>query len=131
VAVGLKDMVAAARAAVREISPAAVKDGVDSGEIDLVVDVREPREWQEGHVPGALNIPRGLLELKADPESPVADPALARPEASIVVYCTKAPSARSLFAAKTLQEMGFAKVSAMAAGLNGWREAGLPVDEAT
>jgi rhodanese-related sulfurtransferase len=124
-------MIATARSRVREIPPAAVKDGVDGGKIDLVVDVREPREWQQGHVPGALNVPRGLLELKADPESPVADPALARREASIVVYCTKAPSARSLFAAETLQEMGFANVAAMAAGLNGWREAGLPVEEAT
>jgi rhodanese-related sulfurtransferase len=72
-----------------------------------------------------------MLELKADPEPPVADPALARREASIVVYRTKAPSARSLFAAATLQEMGFANVAAMEAGLNAWREAGLPVDEAT
>jgi rhodanese-related sulfurtransferase len=130
-AVGLKEMIARARSGVREIAPAAVKEGVDGGEIDLVVDVREPREWQQGHVPGALNVPRGMLELKADPEPPVADPALARREASIVVYRTKAPSARSLFAAATLQEMGFANVAAMEAGLNAWREAGLPVDEAT
>jgi rhodanese-related sulfurtransferase len=72
-----------------------------------------------------------MLELKADPDSPVADPDLARPEASVVLYCTKAPSARSLFAAETLSEMGFANVTVMAAGLDGWREAGLPVDEAT
>jgi rhodanese-related sulfurtransferase len=130
-AVGLKELIARARAAVREIPPAAVKDGVDRGEIDLVVDVREPREWQEGHVPGAVNVPRGLLELKADPESPVADPALSRHEASVVVYCTKGPGARSLLAAETLTEMGFANVAVLAGGLNGWREAGLPVDEAT
>jgi hypothetical protein len=56
-AVGLKEMIARARAAVREIAPAAVKEGVDSGEIDLVVYVREPREWQQGHVLGALTSP--------------------------------------------------------------------------
>jgi rhodanese-related sulfurtransferase len=127
----LKEMIARARSAAREIPPAAVKDGVDGGEIDLVVDVREPREWQQGHVPGALNVPRGLLELKADPESPVADPALARREASVVLYCTKGPGARSLLAAETLSEMGFANVAVLAGGLNGWREAGLPVDETT
>lgn len=129
--VGLKEMIARARTAVREIPPAAVKDGVESGEIELVVDVREPREWQEGHVPGARNVPRGFLELKADTESTVADPVLARREASVVVYCTKGPGARSLLAAETLSEMGFANVAVLAGGLNAWREAGLPVDEAT
>lgn len=130
-AVGLKEMIAKARAAVREIAPAAVKEGLDNGEIDLVLDVREPGEWRQGHVPGAVNIPRGMLELKADPDSPVADPELARRDASVVVYCLKSPSARSLFAAETLAEMGFTNVTVMAAGLNGWKEAGLAVEAAT
>jgi rhodanese-related sulfurtransferase len=129
--VGLKEMIARARAGARELEPEAVKRGLDAGEIELVVDVREPGEWQQGHLPGAMNVPRGLLELKADPESRVADPSLARRDASIVVYCTKAPSARSLLAAETLREMGFANVAVLGAGLNGWKEAGLPVEAAT
>jgi rhodanese-related sulfurtransferase len=130
-AVGLKEMVARARATARELEPAAVKDALDRGEIELVVDVREPGEWQREHIAGAVNVPRGMLELKADPESPVADPELARREAGIAVYCTKAPSARSLLAAETLSAMGFTNVTVMAAGLNGWKEAGLPVEATT
>jgi rhodanese-related sulfurtransferase len=130
-AVGLKEMVARARATARELEPAAVKDALDRGEIDLVVDVREPGEWQREHLPGAMNVPRGMLELKADPDSPVADPELARRKAGVVVYCTKAPSARSLLAAETLSEMGFTNVAVLSAGLNGWKEAGLAVESAT
>jgi|SRR5919204_5127017 rhodanese-related sulfurtransferase len=130
-AVGLKEMVARARGSARELEPTAVKDALDRGEIELVVDVREPGEWQREHVAGAVNVPRGMLELKADPESPVADPELARREAAVVLYCTKAPSARSLLAAETLSEMGFTNVTVIDAGLNAWKEAGLPVESAT
>jgi rhodanese-related sulfurtransferase len=127
--VGLKDLVAEAQSKVRQVSPAEVKEGIDRGEIDLVLDVREPGEFKQGHLPGALNVPRGLLELKADAASPVADPALVgRQDAQIVTYCLKAPGARSLFAAETLMKMGFSNVAAMSAGSNGWSEEGLPLE---
>jgi rhodanese-related sulfurtransferase len=123
----LKEMVADARGRVREVSPEDVKRALDSGDELLLLDVREPHEFADGHIPGALNVPRGLLELMADSDSPVADPAVVG-ASRVVTYCIKAPGARSLFAADTLTKMGFTDVAAMPAGLNGWMEAGLPLD---
>ena len=126
---GLKAMVAEAKGRVGEISPADLQNALERGEDVLVLDVREPHEFAQGHLPGALNVPRGMLELKADADSPVADAALAeRREGRVVTYCLKAPGARSLFAADTLTQMGFANVAAMTAGVNGWAEAGLPLE---
>src|SRR6266508_6085436 len=128
-AMGLKEMVADARGRVEEISPEDVRGALDGGEELLVLDVREPHEFAQGHLPGAVNVPRGLLELKADADSPAADPAVAeKRDAQVVTYCLKAPGARSLFAADTLATMGFTNVAAMSAGVNGWMEAGLPIE---
>jgi rhodanese-related sulfurtransferase len=128
-ATGLKEMVAEARGRVQEVSPQDVKGALDGGEELVVLDVREPHEFAQGHLPGALNVPRGMLELTADADSPVADPALAeKRDARVVTYCLRAPGARSLFAADTLAKMGFTNVAAMAAGVSGWTEAGLPVE---
>jgi rhodanese-related sulfurtransferase len=125
--VGLKDMVREAAGSVEQVSAADLKEGLDSGSVDLVVDVREPGEWAREHLPGAANIPRGMLELRADPESPVADPALSADKgARVVVYCLKAPSARSVLAAQTLGRMGYSNVAALRGGLEDWRAEGLP-----
>ena len=126
---GLKDMVEEASGTVEVISAPAVQEGLDKGEVDVVLDVREPSEWGEGHLPGATNVPRGMLELRADPESPVTDPALsANKDARVIVYCLKAPGARSLLAAQTLGNMGYTNVAAMRGGLEEWRSAGLPAE---
>ncbi len=126
-AMGLKDMVQEALGSVEAVSAAALKEGLDRGEVDLVLDVREPNEWAEGHVPGAMNVPRGVLELRADPESPATDPALSgNKDARVVVYCLKAPGARSLLAAQTLGRMGYSNVAAMRGGFEEWRAEGLP-----
>jgi rhodanese-related sulfurtransferase len=128
-AMGLKELVADARARVQEITPEQVMERLEGGEELVVLDVREPHEFAKGHLPGAVNVPRGLLELKADADSPVADPAVAEQrDAQVVTYCLKAPGARSLFAADTLAKMGFTNVAAMSAGVNGWTEAGLPIE---
>jgi rhodanese-related sulfurtransferase len=128
-AMGLKELVADARVRVQEITPDQVMERLEGGEELVVLDVREPHEFAKGHVPGAVNVPRGLLELKADADSPVADPAVAeKRDAQVVTYCLKAPGARSLFAADTLAKMGFTNVAAMSAGVNGWTEAGLPIE---
>jgi rhodanese-related sulfurtransferase len=79
VAVGLKEMVAEeAKGRVGEISPDELQRALESGEDVLVIDVREPHEFAQGHLPGAVNVPRGMLELKADAAPSVADPVLAR-----------------------------------------------------
>jgi rhodanese-related sulfurtransferase len=126
---GLSEMVEMAIAKVEAISAQDVRAGLDSGEVDLVIDVREPNEWSAGHIPGAINVPRGMLELRADPESPVADHALsANKDARVVVYCLKAPGARSLLAAQTLGTMGYSNVAAMRGGFEEWRAEQLPAE---
>ena len=127
----LAEMVSAARSQAHEISPAEAAQAENQGELDLIVDVREPGEYQESHVRGAINIPRGWLEIRADPASPAADATLSGDRsARIVVYCTKGPGARSLLAAQTLSNMGYDRIEVLGGGLNAWAEAGLPVDGA-
>ena len=125
----LAEMVAGARSQANEITPAQACAAQNNSELALIVDVREPAEYREGHVPEAVNIPRGLLELRADPASPATDPALsADRSARILVYCTKGPGARSLLAAQTLASMGYEHIEVLGGGLAAWAEAGLPTE---
>lgn len=81
------------------------------------VDVREQDEFDQGAIPGAVHIPRGFLEMRI--EETVRDA-----ESPIVVLC--AGGTRSLFAAETLQQLGYRQVVSMAGGFNGWKGSGLP-----
>jgi rhodanese-related sulfurtransferase len=124
---GLRELVAEARAASSEIAPHQAKADADAGA--LVLDVREPGEFAKGRIAGAVNVPRGLLEIKAAADSPVADPRLAEQrDARILVYCTKSPSARSLLAAQTLTQLGYSNVAVVGGGLDAWTEADLPTE---
>jgi rhodanese-related sulfurtransferase len=126
-AFGLKEMIQEARSHVQEVSVQDAHEGLRSGEVHMLIDVREPWEWDKGHISDAVSIPRGLLELRADPESPVTNPELSGDkDARLVVYCTKAPSARSMLAAQTLGRMGFSNVAALRGGLEEWQAEGLP-----
>ena len=126
-AFGLKEMIQEARSSVQEVSVQDAHEGLRSGEVHMLIDVREPWEWDKGHISDAVSIPRGLLELRADPESPVTNPELSSDkDARLVVYCTKAPSARSMLAAQTLGRMGFSNVAALRGGLEEWQAEGLP-----
>ena len=123
---GVHEMVEEALRSVEPISVQDAKQEIDSGTAGLVVDVREPNEFEQGHLPGAINVPRGVLELRADIGSPVAHPRLtADRDARMIVYCLKAPGARCVLAAETLGEMGYTNVVAMQGGLEEWRAAGL------
>jgi rhodanese-related sulfurtransferase len=94
--------------------------------------VREAGEFQQAHLPRSTNIPRGMIELRADPASPVANAELvADRSARILLYCTKSPGARSLLGAQTLRGMGYDNVEVLGGGLVAWTEAGLPVESAT
>jgi rhodanese-related sulfurtransferase len=106
-ALTLREMLASARSEAQEILPVQAAQADNDSELELIVDVREPAEYGQGHLPRAINIPRGVLELRADPGSPAADPALSADRAArILVYCTKGPGARSLLAAQTLKSIG-------------------------
>jgi rhodanese-related sulfurtransferase len=116
--------VAAARARTREIAPADVAAAQQAGAV--VVDLREPEELQrQGRIPGAVHVPRGMLEWRADPASPSHDPALA-PERPVVLYC--AGGGRSALAADALRALGYQDVSHLGAGFGGWVSAGQPVE---
>jgi len=82
------DLLYAARKTVPEISAEEAKARLDRGEVDLIVDVREPLEWDAGHIPGALHAPRGMIEWLADPSYANHKPQLAGArEKSVVIQC--------------------------------------------
>jgi molybdopterin/thiamine biosynthesis adenylyltransferase/rhodanese-related sulfurtransferase len=83
----------------------------------VVLDVREKDEFREGHLDGALSVPRGFLEMRI--EETVPDKA-----APIIAYC--AGGTRSLIAARTMREMGYTNVTSMSGGFTGWKNAGMP-----
>lgn len=115
------EMVAEAKASVPAITPeeAAAMPGV------LFIDVRDPAEVAaSGKVKGAVNVPRGMLEFKADPASPAYDPALS-PDRTVVLYC--AAGGRAALAGQMLQELGYGDVRHMG-GFKDWQAKGLPVE---
>lgn len=120
-----QQMLEEAKKEVPEVTASQAKEKLDSGEVDLILDVREPGEYEKAHIPGAVHVPRGLLEFQADPSAPTANSQLASDtDKRIVVHC--AAGARSLLAAKTLKELGYENVSSMAGGFNDWVAQGLP-----
>lgn len=119
------ELVAEARARIREVAP---RDyAADRGGTTLI-DVREPAEFETGHIPGSINIPRGVLEFQVDAHPAVAnvgDPALTHKERPIVVVCRT--GGRAALSALNLQRMGFTDVRSIAGGVTAWGEAGLPL----
>jgi rhodanese-related sulfurtransferase len=121
----VKEMLAAARAAVPAITPQETAALVADGKA-VVVDVRDGTEVQaSGKVKGARHVPRGLLEFKADPESPMYEPALQR-EKTIILYC--ASGGRSALAGKTLKDLGYSDVRNLG-GFQDWVTSGGAVEK--
>ena len=121
----LKDFVADAKTRIREISATDAAQARAANPSLLIVDVREPAEWAEGHLPGAVLVPRGMLEAKADLDYPNREAKLSDRKQAVIVHC--ASGARSAMAADVLQQMGFTDVKSMAGGIAAWKEAGLEV----
>jgi rhodanese-related sulfurtransferase len=122
-------IVAEARKTVAEITVTQAKEELDQGQVGLLLDVREPAEWEKGHIPGAVLAPRGMLEWYADPTTPYAKAELTTTrDARIIVAC--ASGGRSALATETLQSMGYTNVVNMAGGFNEWGKQGLPVETA-
>src|SRR4051812_33059849 len=94
----------------RELQALAAEETVD------IVDVREPREWATGHIPGARLLP--LDQLRADPERTL-------PREPVVFVCAK--GARSQVAAKIAERRGLTNIYSLEGGTRAWREAGLPI----
>lgn len=107
------DLVQEAKRRVVEIDAANAIAQHARGDV-IFLDVREPNEWNLGHIPGAVHIPRG--ELESDVEGAVAR------DRNIVVYC--AGGVRSALAADTLQQMGYEHVTSLRGGIQDWASCG-------
>ena len=112
-----RELLQQVRSEISEIDATHARERIESGE-PVVVDVREQDEWDEGHIPGAVHVPRGHLESRIERLAPDA----ARP---VVVYCSQGN--RSVFAAKTLEELGYEDVVSLAGGFTDWKRNGFPV----
>ena len=109
-----RDLLAQAKSQIVEIDTAAAQKRIEEGNV-VVLDVREPDEYEQGALPNALHIPRGHLEAQIEGRAVDRDQ-------TIVVYC--AGGVRSAFAALTLQELGYTDVLSVAGGFGKWKDEG-------
>jgi molybdopterin/thiamine biosynthesis adenylyltransferase/rhodanese-related sulfurtransferase len=109
-----RDLLSAAKSQITEVDTAVAADTIAAGNA-VVLDVREPDEFEQGALPEVIHIPRGHLEAQV--ETRIIDKST-----PVVVYC--AGGVRSAFAAKTLQELGYTNVVSMAGGFGKWKDEG-------
>ena len=121
------DVVAKAKATIKECSVRDVHACLNADTV--LIDIREPAEYQRGHIPGAIIIPRGLLEFEILPALERLGAGSAPGECDIVLYC--GTGGRSALAAKSLDAMGFRNVKSMDGGIVAWAEAKFPLDVPT
>ena len=122
----MKDLISDARTRVEAVSPKDAQDAAQGG--DLILDVREPAELDaNGRIAGALHVPRGILETRADPTAVTAEARLTATRGAGRVHVLCASGGRAALAAATLQRMGY-DADLIEGGLAGWTSAGLPVE---
>jgi molybdopterin/thiamine biosynthesis adenylyltransferase/rhodanese-related sulfurtransferase len=109
-----RDLLSAAKASITEVEPDEAGTRLNKS---IFLDVREPEEYDQGAVPGAVHLPRGNLEFQVEGKLPDKD-------APVVVYC--AGGVRSAFAAQTLGELGYTNVVSLIGGFNRWKDEGRP-----
>jgi rhodanese-related sulfurtransferase len=121
---GVKQLIEAANAVVPRISPAQAQELIAAGQA-VVIDVRDaPEVEKSGKVSGAMHVSRGMLEFRADPDSPYHDKALRR-DRPVILYC--ASGGRSALSGKTLKDLGYEQVFNLGA-FKDWVENGGPID---
>ena len=118
------DFIAKAKATIKECSVRDVHENRDAA--TLLVDIREPAEFGRGHLPGAILIPRGLLEFEILPAIQRVGSDGNPQDCDIVLYC--GTGGRSALAAKSLDDMGFRNVRSMDGGIVAWAEARFPLE---
>lgn len=111
------DLVAEARQVIQEVPLAEADAAIKNA--DLLLDVRDADEYRASHIPGAVNVSRGMLEFKF-----TNDPAFENRQMKIVLYCKT--SGRAALSAKALKDMGYMNVLSIEGGFDGWLEAGKP-----
>lgn len=109
------DFVEEAKQQIEEIPLEQADDAIKRA--DLLLDVRDADEYRQSHMPGAVNISRGMLEFKFS-----NDPSLENRDMNIVLYCKT--SGRAALSAKALKEMGYRNVQSIAGGFDAWQAAG-------
>ena len=123
-ATSLKQMMEAANAAVPKITPSQAREMIGKGNT-LVVDVRDaPEVEKSGKIAGAVHVSRGMLEFRADPESPYHDKNFAK-DKNVILYC--ASGGRSALAGKLLKDMGYEHVYNVG-GFKDWADSGGAVE---
>ena len=113
------DLINEAKARISEVTAADVEALLAQGQRAVLLDVREPNEYNLGHLPGAIHLPRGQLENRIESLVPLS--------ATVIVYC--GGGSRSALAADTLQQMGYTDVKSMCGGFRSWAINGAPVEE--
>jgi rhodanese-related sulfurtransferase len=121
----VNETVAKAKKSVKLVNMSKFKKAVDKKKYDLIIDVREPGEYAQGHVTGAINIPRGLIEFKI--WSKVGFPDNTDTGKKIYIYCKT--GGRASLATKSLKDLGFTKVKAVNMKIADWIEAGHPIEK--
>ena len=110
-----KELMDEARQTIPELTIDEVKERIEQQEQCTVLDVREREEYREGHLEGAIPLPRGFLEMRVEETLPDKTQ-------PVIAYC--AGGVRSLIAARTMKELGYENVSSMAGGYTAWKNAG-------
>ncbi len=113
------DLVSEARRMARGISADDLSAKLKAGEKVVVLDVREPEEFAQARIPGAINLPRGLLEMEVGAHA-------FEPDSFIVCNC--GGGGRSALAARTLLEMGYTNVASLAGGMKAWINKGFRLE---
>ena len=112
------DLVGEAKAGIENLTPEQVAKEMEGGDV-VIVDLRESEELAAtGRIPGAVHVPRGLLEFKTNDIDP---------SKRVILHC--AAGGRSALAVKTLQEMGYDNVAHMDGGMSAWLNEGRPVEK--
>jgi molybdopterin/thiamine biosynthesis adenylyltransferase/rhodanese-related sulfurtransferase len=112
-----QDLLAELKTQIHEISAADAAARLSSDEPPVLIDVREPDEFDQGAIPGSVHIPRGNLESRI---------AGVVPDLSAPIVITCQSGQRSAFAARSLEELGYEDVASLAGGFGGWKQNGLP-----
>lgn len=109
-----------AKSRVRETNVHEVKSRLDRGDKLVLIDVREDREFDADHLPGAVHLGKGIIERDVEAKYPNL-------QTELILYC--GGGFRSALAADNLQKMGYSNVISMDGGIRGWREKGYPLEK--
>jgi rhodanese-related sulfurtransferase len=116
-------MVAATKKQIKTINMQQFKEAFDKKELGLLIDVRQEDEYEDGFIPGAINVPRGLIEFRIWKQ--VGFPTKTDMNTKMTLYCLT--GGRCALATKSLQDMGFTNVTSVDMKFEDWEKAGYPV----